>query len=67
MLVTRRTRVSQPPSSPPLLHALKLAYRRALDTRRQRLEHDQLMQDPRTAVEHDLALRHSDAHCPFCN
>jgi hypothetical protein len=52
---------------PPLIHRIKLAYRRAADIRRDRLEHDRLMQDPRTAVEHDLALRGGDGRCPYCN
>ena len=51
---------------PPLIDRIKLAYRRAADIRRERLEHDRLMQDPRTAVEHDLALRGGDGHCPYC-
>jgi hypothetical protein len=50
-----------------VLQRIKLAYRRAADAHRERLEHDQIMRDPRTAVEHDLALRVSDAHCPYCN
>jgi hypothetical protein len=50
-----------------LLQRLKIAYRRAADAHRERAEHDQMMQDRRTAVEHDLALRARDAHCPYCH
>ncbi|MGH2851876.1 MAG: hypothetical protein ACRDLP_14820 [Solirubrobacteraceae bacterium] len=49
-----------------MLLRLKLAYRRAADAHRERVEHDLMMQDPRTAVEHDLAMRRGDGHCPHC-
>ena len=50
-----------------MLQRIKLAYRRAADVREERREHDRLIRDPRTAVEHDLALRGADGHCPFCS
>ena len=50
-----------------MIQKLMLAYRNAVDTHRERLEHDRMMSDPRTAAEHDLALRGSgDGGCPYC-
>jgi hypothetical protein len=46
---------------------LILAYRKAADTRRDRLEHDRMLEDPRIAVEHDLAVRRSGTECPYCS
>jgi hypothetical protein len=53
-----------------VLQELRLAFRKAADARRERLEHDRLLMDPRAATEHHMAREramaagHSD--CPYC-
>jgi hypothetical protein len=50
-----------------MVRRLVLAYRKIADARREQREHDLMLEDPRTAAEHDLAVRRSGAsECPYC-